>query len=104
MRFAVVDIGSTTVKLNIYRTRGKRFFETDTFTERAALASYKLTGSLSDEGVSALINVIRSFSAICDKKRVKRVFPYATQSLRGISNADAVLTRVKNETGYEIEI
>ena len=104
MRFAVIDIGSNTVKLNIYRTHGKKFDETDSFTERAALASYKLTGSLSDDGVSALISVIRSFSAVCGKKRVKRVFPYATQSLRGISNTEAVLDRVKNETGYDIEI
>ena len=104
MRFAVIDIGSNTIKLNIYKSRGKRIEETDAVTERAALASYKLTGALSDEGISVLINVILGFEKICGKKRIKRIFPFATQSLRGISNTDDVLARVKSETGYDIDV
>lgn len=104
MKFAVIDIGSNTIKLNIYRKRGGRFEETDSYVERTALASYKASGILSDQGVTVLINVILALDGICRKKRVKYVFPYATQSLRDITNADEVLSRIKSETGLDVEI
>ena len=104
MKFAVIDIGSNTLKLNIYDATGRKFTETGAHIVRAALASYRLTGALSDEGVSVLIKVMRELVGVCRSQRIKHIFPYATQSLRGISNADEVLLRVKTETGLDINV
>ena len=44
------------------------------------------------------------FRGICSVSGVRRIFPYATQSLRGISNASDVCDRIKKATGLSVRI
>ncbi len=105
MKFAVIDIGSNTAKTEIYKYKDGLLEMTDKkYVKRDMLADHKDGGSLDGEGVAILIDIMREFRAICLSNGIKRIFPYATQSLRGIDNADDVIEAVKKETGFDIEI
>lgn len=104
MKFAVIDIGSNTAKAEIYRYKNKKLILLEKYVERDMIADHKDLGTLDDDGVSILINIMNKFRRICERSGVRMIFPYATQSLRGIDNADDVRGRIKDATGLRVTI
>lgn len=104
MKFAVIDIGSNTAKAEIYKYNNNKLTATAKYIERDMIADHKDGGVLDDECIGVLVNIMNGFAAVCAENGVKRIFPYATQSLRGISNAEQVCERIKSETGLTLRI
>lgn len=104
MKFAVIDIGSNTAKAEIYKYKYGRLQLKEKYVERDMTADHKDGGILDREGTDILINIMNKFRLICKENEITDIFPYATQSLRGISNADEVLKRIKEHTGLDVEI
>ena len=88
MKFAVIDIGSNTAKAEIYKYKNNALKLKLKEVRRDMIADHKDGGSLDSDGVSILINIMKEFALICRQNEVEKIFPYATQSLRGIDNAD----------------
>lgn len=111
MRYAVVDIGSNTVKMNIYDA-----VITDTpdfapslstvLIESATigLISYKKGALMSDVGIVKLIETLSAFKKLSDNVASDVFMCYATASLRFIDNADEVIRLVRDRTGIEIDL
>ncbi|MBO4422641.1 MAG: hypothetical protein J5879_04340 [Clostridia bacterium] len=104
MRFTVIDIGSNTAKAEIYKYKNKKLQLCEKYIKRDMIADHKDGGVLDSDGINVLVNIMKDFRDICAKKGVDRVFPYATQSLRGISNADEVRAIIKEKTGLDVRI
>ncbi len=104
MKFAVIDIGSNTAKADLYKYKNDRLELTKKTAVRDLIADHKDSGALDPEGIGILINIMKDFVSLCKKNRVTRIFPYATQSLRGINNANEVLDTIKAETGLDVQI
>ena len=104
MKFAVIDIGSNTAKAEIYKYKDGSLELKKKYIEKDMTADHKDGGVLDGEGIDILVNIMNRFRAVCHENGVYRIFPYATQSLRGISNADEVLEKIKKRTGLEVEI
>ena len=104
MKFAIIDIGSNTAKAEIYRYKHGRLSAVAKYVERDMIADHKDGGVLDAEGISVLINIMSGFTALCAENGVDRIFPYATQSLRGISNAGQVCRSIKEATGLDVTI
>ena len=104
MRFAVIDIGSNTAKAEIYKYKDGSLELKKKYIEKDMTADHKDGGVLDGEGIDILVNIMNRFRAVCHENGVYRIFPYATQSLRGISNADEVLEKIKKRAGLEVEI
>ncbi|OHD54723.1 MAG: hypothetical protein A2Y33_01745 [Spirochaetes bacterium GWF1_51_8] len=104
--FAVIDIGSHSIRMTIGEIVRKGSFKTiehlwvpvligrDTFSK----------GVVSNQTVRDLINVIRQYQEVMKSYQVEDYKAIATSSLRGASNADAVMERVYNSTGIRIEV
>lgn len=104
MKFAVIDIGSNTAKAEIYKYKNDALKLKLKAVRRDMIADHKDGGVLDSDGVDILINIMKEFALVCRENNVEKIFPYATQSLRGIDNASDVLQKIKRATGLDVEI
>lgn len=100
MNFGVIDIGSNTLKLNVYELVNKDIICVKKTVRRGALASYRENGCLSDKGKSVLVSLLSELKGECDGP----VYPYATASLRGLEGLVELISSVREKTGLEIDV
>jgi exopolyphosphatase / guanosine-5'-triphosphate,3'-diphosphate pyrophosphatase len=100
---AVIDVGSNSVRLVIYRVDGRALWTI--YNEKVVAGLGKdLTASrrLSPEGVEAAIGALRRFRSVLDGWRAEEVMACATAAVRDAADGKAFLKRVLDETGLEI--
>ncbi|HEX2818281.1 MAG TPA: Ppx/GppA family phosphatase, partial [Phenylobacterium sp.] len=102
---AVIDVGSNSVRLVIYRLDGRAIW---TVYNEKALAGLgrdlPSTGRLSPEGVEVALTAIRRFRALLDGWRAEDVTAAATAAVREAADGPAFLKRVREETGLTVRI
>lgn len=100
---AVIDVGSNSVRLVIYRLDGRAIW---TVYNEKALAGLgrdlPTTGRLSPEGVEIAMTAIRRFRALLDGWRAEDVTAAATAAVREAADGPAFLRRVREETGLVV--
>lgn len=104
MNFGIIDIGSNTVRLNVYSYEsndinmifGKKYV--------VGLVSYIQDSRLTDKGITKLVNVLHSIKEIISHVTVDKTIAFATASLRKINNTEQVLKKIEEETGFRIKI
>jgi exopolyphosphatase/guanosine-5'-triphosphate,3'-diphosphate pyrophosphatase len=102
---AVIDVGSNSVRLVLYRVEGRAVWTV--FNEKilAGLGrDLALTGGLSPEGVAAALAALRRFAALVDAANPDRVFAVATAAVREAADGAAFCRRVKAETGLDLRV
>ena len=105
MIYAVIDIGSNTVRLSVYKVDGDKVINLFNEKEQASLRSYVSNGILSNKGIDRLIETLGNFKAIVDNfGDIDELHPFATATIRDAANRNKILTRVKEELGLDIEI
>ena len=104
-RYAVLDIGSNTVRMVIYDL-GADGRIVRVIGEKATLGLINFVddGRMSETGTRKLIETLEGFKAGADKVGCGHRVAFATASLRGISNRQEVLDRVLEETGVVIDV
>jgi exopolyphosphatase/guanosine-5'-triphosphate,3'-diphosphate pyrophosphatase len=102
---AVIDVGSNSVRLVIYRLDGRAIW---TVYNEKALAGLgrdlPTTGRLSPEGVEVALTAIRRFRALLDGWRAEDVTAAATAAVREAADGPAFLRRVRQETGLVVRV
>jgi exopolyphosphatase / guanosine-5'-triphosphate,3'-diphosphate pyrophosphatase len=102
---AVIDVGSNSVRLVIYRLDGRAIW---TVYNEKALAGLgrdlPTTGRLSLEGVEVALTAIRRFRALLDGWRAEDVTAAATAAVREAADGPAFIKRVRDETGFAIRV
>lgn len=101
---AVIDIGSNTIRLNIYKVFEKNFTKILTNKSYAGLANYVENGRLTMAGIQKAVSVLYSFKKIIDNLDIKQTLVFATASLRNIDNSDEAKVMIEKLSGIEIEI
>jgi Exopolyphosphatase len=101
MRYAVIDIGSNTVKIHIFNADMSQVHYT---ALPVGLISYVKDNVMTDEGTNKLIHVLNQYKSIAAAHQTDEIYYIATASLRGIDNQDSVLDTIFNQTGIKIEI
>ncbi len=102
---AVIDVGSNSVRLVIYRIDGRALWTL--YNEKVVAALGKdlpATGRLSPEGVEAAVGALRRFRAVLEGWKADEVTTAATAAVREAADGRAFLKRVKDETGLEVRI
>ncbi|EOM77219.1 exopolyphosphatase [Rhodococcus rhodnii LMG 5362] len=61
-------------------------------------------GDLTESGANRLVSTVGEFSQIADKSGCEQVMAFATSAVRDAGNSDAVLTRVRDETGVTLRV
>lgn len=106
LKYAIVDIGSNSVRMNVYDIDTQTGDYTVCASSRSmlGLAAYVKNGAVSGDGAGKLFAVLREFLAKANSFPCDRFSVFATASLRGISNSGKILRDIKSGLGIDIEI
>jgi exopolyphosphatase/guanosine-5'-triphosphate,3'-diphosphate pyrophosphatase len=102
---AVIDLGSNSVRLVIYRVEGRAIWTI--FNEKALAGlgrDLPLTGRLSGDGVEVAMDVLHRFRALLTGWDVQDITAAATAAVREAADGPAFLRRVRDETGLDVRI
>lgn len=105
MIYAVIDIGSNTVRLSVYKIAGDRVTNLFNEKDQASLKTYVKNGVLTEKGIQRLINTLKNFKMLVDNfGDIDELHPFATATIRDAANRVEILDRVKEELDLDIEI
>ncbi len=104
MKQAIIDIGSNSIRLTLYKTKDQDF--RILFKEKviAVLASYVEDGKLSSEGIECVCTSLLAFQSTLKALEIDNVHVFATVFLRNVSNSQQALTLIQAATGLDVEI
>lgn len=103
--FAVVDIGSNSVRLVAYE--GLSRAPTPIFNDKAMCGlgrGVATTGKLNEDGAKKAIAALERFHALCQAMRISNVHVVATAAARDASNGASFLKAAKKAIGAPIEL
>ena len=105
INFAVVDLGSNTIRMTLYDVQEQGGFQA-LFSEKrmAGLVNYIRSGSLTREGIEVACSVLRGFQRLLAQFGPVPMHVFATASLRNIRNTEEVLAAIRENTGLEVEV
>ncbi|HEY5071419.1 MAG TPA: Ppx/GppA phosphatase family protein [Caulobacteraceae bacterium] len=102
---AVIDVGSNSVRLVLYRVEGRSIWTVFNEKVLAGLGrGLAVSGRLSPGGVEVAIKALQRFRALLDASRPELTFSVATAAVREASDGRAFCKRVAAETGLELRI
>jgi exopolyphosphatase / guanosine-5'-triphosphate,3'-diphosphate pyrophosphatase len=102
---AVIDIGSNSVRLVLYRLEGRAIWTVFNEKVLAGLGrDLPQTGRLSEEGVAMALPALRRFAAVIEGVRPQHVFVAATAAVREAEDGVTFCERVAAETGFHIQV
>ena len=106
MRLGVIDVGSNTVHLLVVDAHaGARPIPATSHKVELRLAEHLDDGGcISDKGAEALVGFVASCTEIAEDQGVEDMIAFATSAIREAPNGDAVLDRVRAETGVDLHV
>lgn len=106
MRLGVLDVGSNTVHLLVVDAHpGARPLPAHSHKAELRLAELlDADGAIGPLGVDRLVSTVADALQAAEDKGCEDVLAFATSAVREASNADQVLTRVRDETGADLAV
>jgi exopolyphosphatase/guanosine-5'-triphosphate,3'-diphosphate pyrophosphatase len=102
---AVIDLGSNSVRLVIYRVEGRAIWTI--FNEKALAGlgrDLPVTGRLSADGVEVALSALHRFRALLNGWGAEDITAAATAAVRESADGQAFLRRVKSETDLDVRV
>ncbi len=103
--FAVIDIGSNSVRLVVYDRLSRSPFPR--FNEKSLCGlgqGLRETGELASEAMDHTLQTMVRFAAICEAMDVSRVDVIATEAIRKARNGDQFVLRLKDAGGLNVRV
>lgn len=104
MIYALVDVGSNTMRMNVYKCEEQNIKLLFGTKNPAGLAGYVDNGAMSRKGIKKAISVLSEFKEIINNFEIDEFFVFATASLRNIDNSKEAVQEIENITGLSIDI
>ncbi len=104
MKYAVIDIGSNTVRLCVYKTEGGKLTMVLNRRIMALLGSKTRDGALTEEGIAAAVEALEALKPFIVETGVAKTFAFATAALRNISNSKEAVSKIERQTGIAIDV
>lgn len=102
---AVIDVGSNSVRLVLYRVEGRALWTVFNEKVLAGLGrDLSVTGRLAPDGVQLAMAALRRFSALLEHIPEARIFSAATAAVREADDGPAFVARVEQETGIRLRV
>jgi len=104
--WAVIDIGSNTIRLVIYKeTINGSYKEVENVKAVARLRQYLNSQKvLEQKGTDLCLSILEEFKRIIDYHKVKNVKCVATATIRQAVNKSEILLTIKENIGFEIKV
>ena len=103
--FAVVDIGSNSVRLMVYNELGRAPFPR--FNEKSICrlgAGLGETGKLAADAIARTVQAVHRFGAIAEAMGVGRIDVFATEAVRQAANGEDLVAAIKDRTGLATRV
>jgi len=106
VRLGVLDIGSNTVHLLVANARpgGRPLAKTSERTVLRLMRYLTPDGSISEEGVQALVDAVTRARAVAAAEKVDELLATATSAVREATNGPAVIARIEEALGQELQV
>lgn len=104
MLIGITDIGSNSIRLNVYRYENNNINILFSKKETIGLVNYIKEGQLTHKGIRKLITVLMDIKKVLDQLNIEDYHFFSTASLRNIQNSPQVLLIIQNEVNIEIDI
>lgn len=102
---AVIDIGSNSVRLVVYRLEGRAIWTVFNEKVLAGLGrDLAKTGRLSPEGVIQTLQALKRFRAVLEAVDPAETFAVATAAAREALDGPDFIRRVREETGFSVRV
>ena len=102
---AVIDVGSNSVRLVLYRLDGRAIWSVFNEKVLAGLGrDLPRTGALAPAGVTSALLALRRFSALIKESRPTRVFAAATAAVREARDGARFCRQVTEQTGLDLRV
>ena len=102
---AVIDIGSNSIRLVIYRLDGRAIWTVFNEKVLAGLGREVIhSGALAPDGVEAALGALRRFKAVLEAARPETVSVVATAAVREASDGPAFVAKVKELAGLNVRV
>ena len=102
---AVIDVGSNSVRLVVYRIDGRAMTPILNEKVMAGLGrDLARTGKLAPAGIDAATHALRRFSLLLEASGVESVFAVGTAAVREAKDGRAFAKEIENETGIALRI
>lgn len=104
MLHGIIDIGSNTIRLNVYHLKDDRVDVIFSKKEVLGLVSYVKKGKLTDKGVKKLVKALKDMKYVLDHLKIRDYHFFSTASLRNIKNSTEVLEIIKDRVDIEVDL
>ena len=104
MIFAIVDIGSHTLRLAIYERKNGADSLLSKTKFALGLAGYLKNNVMTEEGILALLTHLKKFCKFISAFKITDIYAFATAAIRMSKNQAEVLERIKQETGLKVQV
>ena len=106
VRLGVLDIGSNTVHLLVADVRpgGRPLATTSQRTVLRLMRYLDPDGSITEEGVRALVAAVAEARAVAESERVDELLATATSAVREATNGAAVIARIEEALGQRLQV
>ncbi len=102
---AVIDVGSNSVRLVLYRLEGRAIWATYNEKVLAGLGrDMGSTGKLSPDGAKMALGALKRFRAVLDAVAPEQVFAVATAAVRDSKDGADFVEEVREETGLALRV
>ena len=102
---AVIDVGSNSVRLVLYRVEGRAIWTVFNEKVLAGLGrDLTQTGRLSETGVQVALTALRRFRAVLDGVKPAEIYTAATAAVREAHDGPEFVERVRRETGLKLRV
>ncbi|MFQ9893677.1 MAG: hypothetical protein ACLRWH_11060 [Emergencia sp.] len=103
--YLVIDIGSNTIRVVVFRLKEGMLIPVLNKKYSAGLAGYiTKSGAMGREGIERCVDILAEIREIIDAFSFDGIYPFATASLRNITNSQKVLEEIEARTGLSVRL
>lgn len=104
MKYAVIDLGSNTIRLVVYEETNAEFHALFTQKFTAGLAAYLQDGMMTPEGIRLICTTLHRCKMLLKEFTPCTTLAFSTAPLRNIRNTQEAIDQIYAETGYSVDV
>jgi exopolyphosphatase/guanosine-5'-triphosphate,3'-diphosphate pyrophosphatase len=102
---AIIDLGSNTVRLNIYQIVNRWIEVVLSHKELASLSSYvNEFNQMTQAGIEKAMLIVRHYVGILDKLKVDQKYMIVTAAIRNVTNSATIMKDLKKVVPFSVEL
>lgn len=104
MKYAVIDLGSNTIRLVVYEETNAEFHALFTQKFTAGLAAYLQDGMMTPEGIRLICTTLQRCKMLLKEFTPCTTLAFSTAPLRNIRNTQEAIDQIYAKTGYSVDV